>query len=92
MAAAKLSKQMVVFSLFEPDAQSVLLAGDFTNWKDKPVKLKKQKSGVWTGTVPLAPGAYEYRYLVDGQWRDDPECQDRRWNSFGSQNCVRVIA
>jgi len=89
---AKSTRKRVAFTLFEPQAQDVSLVGDFTNWEAEPVILKKQKSGVWKATVSLPPGAYEYRYRVDGQWRDDPECQDRRWNSFGSQNCVRVVA
>ena len=89
---AKSTRKRVAFTLFEPQAQDVSLVGDFTSWEGEPLNLKKQKSGVWKATVSLSPGTYEYRYLVDGQWRDDPECQDRRWNSFGSQNCVRTVA
>ena len=91
MAASKSAKQKVSFAILDPEAQSVALVGDFTEWEAKAVQLKKQKNGQWKATVPLAPGSYEYRFLVDGQWRDDPQCQERRWNSFGSENCVRVV-
>ena len=91
MATSKSSKQKVSFAILDPEAQSVALVGDFTEWEAKAVQLKKQKSGQWKATVPLVPGSYEYRFLVDGQWRDDPQCQERLPNSFGSQNCVRVV-
>ena len=89
--AKKSNKQKITFSLAAPQAQAVLLAGDFTNWEQSPVALKKLKSGSWKGTVALAPGSYEYRFLVDGQWQDDPTCPNRRGNRFGSQNCVCVV-
>jgi hypothetical protein len=67
------------------------LAGDFTGWEQAPVGLKKDKGGVWKKTLALPPGRYEYRLLVDGQWRDDPQCINRRPNQFGGQNCVCVV-
>ena len=91
MPASKSLKQKVSFTFLDPKAQQVALVGEFTDWEEMPRQLKKQKSGLWKTTVPLGPGTYEYRYLVDGQWRDDPQCQDRRENPFGSANCVRVV-
>jgi 1,4-alpha-glucan branching enzyme len=55
------------------------------------VSLKKQRDGSWTATVPLEPGVHEYRFLVDGQWRDDETCRSRKPNAFGAQNCVREV-
>ncbi len=87
-----MAKQKVTFSLLAPEAQTVALAGDFTSWQAEPLSLKKQKSGVWKIAVPLPPGSYQYRFLVDGKWCDDPECVQRAPNPFGDQNCVRVVA
>ena len=89
--ATKAPKREAVFSYEAPEARSVLLAGDFTGWNQSPVTLKRQRSGVWKATVSLEPGAYEYRFLVDGEWQDDPICEDRRTNAFGTSNCVRAI-
>lgn len=91
MAAPKGSKQKVTFHYEAPGAQSVLLAGDFTGWQEAPVSLKKDKSGVWKKSISLPPGRYEYRLLVDGEWRDDPECPNRQPNQFGGENCVCVV-
>lgn len=71
---------------------SVLLVGDFTHWQESPIPLKKKKGGVWQATVDLTPGSHHYRFLVDGEWRDDPECTVRLANPFGTQNSVRVVA
>ena len=91
MDEAKKTKQKVTFSYRAPQAQRVLLAGDFTEWQQAPLGMKKSKDGVWTKTATLAPGRYEYRLLVDGQWCDDPECPTRQPNQFGGENCVCVV-
>jgi len=91
MSAQKMSKQKVTFSLIAPEAQSVQIAGDFTDWQESPLELKKQKDGNWKKTISLEPGEHQYRLLVDGQWQDDPNCLLRQPNEFGSQNCVCVV-
>ena len=88
---AKQNSQKVTFSYEAPEAQSVLLAGDFTGWQQAPLDLKRDKTGVWKKTVSLLPGRYEYRLLVDGRWQDDPSCNERQPNQFGGQNCVCVV-
>jgi hypothetical protein len=40
----------------------------------------------------LPPGAHHYRFLVDGEWRDDPECALRTPNPFGGENMTRQVA
>lgn len=79
------------FSLTVPDAASVMLVGDFTDCQEKPIHMTKQSSGVWTATVNLPPGTHHYRFLVDGQWRDDPESTLRVPNPYGGDNCVRAV-
>ena len=71
---------------------SVQLVGDFTHWQKVPIHLRKDADGVWRTAVELAPGTHHYRFLVDGEWRDDPECTLRVPNPFGSQNSVRKVA
>jgi 1,4-alpha-glucan branching enzyme len=79
------------FAYNDSNAQSVSLVGDFTDWEQNAIPLKKQKNGVWKATVSLEPGNYEYRFLVDGEWRNDQECQNRRPNTFGAENCIREV-
>ena len=89
---ANTSKQRHTFSFNAPAATSVLLAGDFTHWQKNPIPLKKQPDGVWKTTTSLAPGTYHYRFLVDGEWCDDPDCTLRVDNPFGSKDDVIVVA
>ena len=79
------------FSFTAPAATSVQLVGDFTHWGDQPISLSPGRNGLWQTSVHLAPGTHRYRFLVDGQWRDDPECKVRVSNPFGSQDAIRQV-
>lgn len=89
--APKTTKKRVTFKLIAPEAEQVILAGSFNGWDEDATPLKRDAKGVWKTQVSLAPGKYEYRFRVDGQWRDDPECPTRTPNSFGSENCIVVV-
>jgi len=89
--ARKHSNKQQQFSITAPRAASVLLAGDFTHWQDQAIPMKKQPRGVWQATVNLAPGTYHYRFIVDGQWQDDPDCTLRVPNPYGGQDAVRSV-
>ena len=91
MPTLRSAKRKVIFELDAPEAQKVELAGDFTDWDKKPVGMSKKKGGSWRASVRLDPGTYQYRFLVDGQWFDDPQCIVRVPNPFGAENCVRMV-
>jgi 1,4-alpha-glucan branching enzyme len=80
------------FSFRAPEAISVQLVGDFTQWQEQPISLKKEANGIWRTSVELPPGTHHYRFLVDGEWRDDPECTLRVPNAFGTQDMTRKVA
>ena len=84
-------EQKRTFSFMAPGAGDVLLAADFTRWLTKPIRLHMDPDGVWRVTVSLSPGTWQYRYFVDGEWRDDPECKVRVRNPFGTVNDVIQI-
>ncbi len=84
--------QKQTFTFSAPGAGSVQLAGDFTHWQERPINLHKGTDGTWRATVELTPGMHYYRFLVDGQWRDDPECALRTPNPFGSEDMMRQVA
>jgi hypothetical protein len=39
----------------------------------------------------LFTGTYEYRFMVDGQWKSDPENIQTRANRFDSKNNFIVV-
>ena len=75
-----------------PAAATVLLVGDFTNWQHQAVPMKKGKDGVWSASFELRSGQYHYRFIVDNEWKDDPECTLRVPNPFGGENMVRHVS
>lgn len=79
------------FTFNAPGALSVMLVGDFTHWQANAIPMRKQGDGLWHAEVELPPGNYHYRFLVDGEWRDDPECTLHVPNPFGGRNCVREV-
>ncbi len=92
MARQSKSTKEQTFRFTAPDARSVLLVGDFTRWQEQAIPLRKDKKGIWRASIELAPGKHAYRFLVDGEWRDDPECMQRVPNPFGGQDMVRQTA
>ena len=88
----KKSGTMQAFAMHAPGADRVQLVGDFTHWQKNPVNMQKDEQGIWRTALALEPGTYHYRFLVDGQWRDDPECTLRVSNPYGSQDSVRQVA
>ena len=91
MAKATKSLKEQIFRLFDPNAERVLLVGDFTEWQKKAITMNRGENGVWTARVKLGPGAHSYLFIVDGEWREDPECAVRVPNPYGGQNMVRQV-
>jgi 1,4-alpha-glucan branching enzyme len=79
------------FRLYAPSAKKVFLVGSFNNWNAKKAAAKKDSRGTWRAKISLKPGRHEYKFLVDGQWWNDPACTTFISNSFGSQNCVMDV-
>jgi len=90
-AKTKVLTKKVPFEFLAPAAQEVHLAGDFNNWDASSNPMREDKKGIWKIFLSLKPGTYEYRFLVDGNWENDPSCCDCVPNEFGSQNCVRIV-
>ncbi len=76
------------FKFYAPQAKKVSLAGSFNNWNTKALAAKKDTQGNWTLKVDLKPGRYEYKFVVDGTWLNDPSCTYCVPNSLGTQNCI----
>jgi 1,4-alpha-glucan branching enzyme len=85
-------KRRVSFTLKAPEAGEVTLAGDFNSWDRRKHTMKKNVDGVWSKTLVLPPGRYEYKYLIDGRWHENQPEKDTCYNCFGSQNRVIVVS
>lgn len=69
---------------------TVFLAGSFNNWDPSALQMTdKVGNGVYSATVTLQPGIYEYKFVINGVWTLDPD-PDRDWtqNGLGTLNSV----
>lgn len=72
-----------------PTARGVAVVGDFNAWNRYRHLMRRAASGVWETTLELAPGRYQYKFLVsDQEWFDDPQAQAAVPNEFGGTNAV----
>jgi len=91
MATSVTKKGRISFKLDAPGAQKVSLVGDFNKWNPKTHLMRKDKKGLWSKTILIPPGRYEYKFFVDGEWWNDPHNDQTVLNSFGSINNVLTI-
>jgi chromosome partitioning protein len=83
----------VVFAAKFTDARKVLIAGDFNNWMPASTPMHTNGApGSWVTKLPLAPGRYRYRLVVDGKWITDPNNKYVETNQFGELNNVIEVA
>lgn len=59
-----------------PGAKKVMVCGDFNAWNQEELAMDKIRGG-WQLPYVLAPGNYQYKFLVDGEWITDPGSQYR---------------
>ena len=85
----------VQFSLKINDgkAHTVAIAGDFNGWDPQANLLEDPEGdGIWTGTIKLEPGRYEYMFVLDGEkWFPDPNALRYVKDGFGNRNAILEI-
>lgn len=86
-----MAKRTVMFKCKAPQAKRVNVCGTFNSWNPAGIEAKKDTSGNWSVTVSLNPGRYEYKFVVDGAWLNDPNARERVPNNIGSANDVLVV-
>ena len=90
--AKKPALKNVTFTVHADKGKAVYLAGVFNQWSLTAKKMAyKAKSGIYTATVKLAPGSYEYKFVIDGTWCADPENANSVPTDQGTFNPVIVV-
>ena len=82
----------VRFEFTHPSAKTVCLAGTFNHWQPDAKPLHSSGVGDWWKETNLAPGSYEYCFVVDGQWMPDPRAAESVANPFGGRNSILHVA
>jgi 5'-AMP-activated protein kinase regulatory beta subunit len=87
--SAAAGKKRTAFSVQCAPGASVFLAGSFNNWDPaaKPM-ADPAGDGHFAATCMLAPGTYEYKFVVNGEWTVDPANPNFVVNALGTLNSV----
>ena len=72
LISPEINGNKVTFRYKNTSATSVYLVGSMNNWSKTANKMTKDSSGVWSVTLTLNPGVYEYKFLVNGSQKLDP--------------------
>ena len=89
MKPAGPGKYMATFTFEAPQGTNkVNLAGTFNQWSGSGTPMAKS-GNVWTQTVELGEGTYEYKFVVDEKdWKYDPKNPESVDDTYGSRNSV----
>ncbi|MBP7148318.1 MAG: AAA family ATPase [Acidobacteria bacterium] len=78
----------IAFSHPHLGPEQVQLAGDFNDWTpDRSVQLRNG-GGTWTKFMPVRPGRYEYKFILNGEWVPDPENPRHAVSRMGTDNSL----
>jgi len=75
----------------DPAPKTVYLVGDFNQWDPSRQKMVKMKDGSFRARVDLPASTYQYKFVADGAWINDPDGEWRVANPFGTLNSVVTV-
>ena len=85
-------KREVEFRLEGNPDQVVCIAGSFNDWDPAATRMPyDRKEQCFRLTMELAPGYYEYKFVIDGQWIMDETNHNFAANDFGTLNSVLTV-
>lgn len=81
---------MMRFVYVDNQAESIAVAGDFSDWEPIPLNRHAINGDVaWTGIIPLPRGEHRYMFIKDGdKWTTDPLANRFVDDGFGNRNAV----
>ena len=89
--AKKKKPNAVHLEFHDRNARVVCIVGTFNDWNAKTTPMLSTGSGKWIKDLLLQPGIYEYQYVVDGRWVNDPRAVKSTPNPYGGRNSVLVV-
>lgn len=85
-----LAKVDFTLQLSNGKVRSVAIVGDFNNWNPDANQLKDPEgNGIWSTSLTLRPGRYEYMFIINGEeWITDPKAHRYTQDGFGNKNAI----
>ena len=95
LAGPVMTPEGVFFSHEAASATTVHLTGEFNGWNPPTATAMSDEDGdgVWTVTLELAPGRYEYKFVIDAgaSWEPDVGNPERVGDNHGGENSVLTV-
>lgn len=89
---AKNGHKEVAFRAKADPGSTVFVAGTFNNWDiAKDPLFDNDGAGNFIATLWLAPGEYQYKFVINGEWRPDSDCASWVANEFGTLNSILQV-
>ena len=81
------------FTYYQKGLQSISLVGEFNDWGiADSTTLTEVSPGVWTVSLRLRPGVYEYQFILNGKQRVTDPTMPQTSSDFGSPNSVVTVS
>ena len=88
---AKMDGIVTFICELKPDAKEVYLAGDFNQWQPREKQMLKAKDGSFRVKIKLPSGQYQYKFIVDGVWHNDPDAPHQELSPSGTLDSAFVV-
>jgi len=90
VATRPVSRQVAV-TVQAPEPREARVTGEFTGRAEQGLRLKQGGGGLRRSVATLKPGAYQYRLLIDGAWKEHEEAGRPGANPYGVENCIPQV-
>ena len=83
--------QCARFEFVSAESREVFVAGSFNDWSPTASRMVRLGDGLWVKELALPPGRREYRFVVGGEWVDDPNAREFVPNPHRGMNAVLIV-
>jgi len=80
------------FTYYQKGLTSISLVGEFNDWSSDSTSLTEVSPGVWTVSLRLRPGVYQYQFILNGTQRVTDPTMPQASSDFGSPNSVVKVS
>jgi len=80
------------FTYYQKGLKSISVVGEFNDWDADATALTEVSPGVWSVSLRLPPGVYEYQFILNGTQRVTDPTMPQTSSDFGSPNSVVKVS
>ncbi len=92
VASQEAAVRSIGLAVVASEAKAVSVVGEFNDWNADWHPLQQVDGETWRITLQLAPGTYQYKFVIDGtRWEDDADNPKRAMNEFGTTNSILEV-